>query len=61
MTATRLYAVAFVVVVVSAALLGWAGIGSLRSVGLMQASIALSVVAAVAATVALLLGRRGRR
>lgn len=61
MTANRLYAVAFAAAIASAGLLAAAGIGSLRSVGLMQASIALSIVAAASGTAALIRGRRGRR
>lgn len=57
----RIYLIAFAAVLVSAGLLGAAGLGSLRSVGLLQASIGVSVVAALAGIGAIFAARRSRR
>ena len=58
MSGGRRYAVAFVAVLASAACLGMAGLGSLRSTALLWASIAGSVVAALGGLAALAAGRR---
>jgi hypothetical protein len=54
----RRYAVAFVAVLVAAACLGLAGLGSLRSTTLLWASIGCSFVAAIGGIAALAAGRR---
>ena len=60
MTTARLYATAFVFVLLAGAALGLAALGSLRSIGLLWASIGCSLVAGVAAITALVRRSSGR-